>query len=189
MGTELQTLRGAGPGCAWGQERRPAGPEARGQGPDEHGEQLQGEATISHHPTQDTSGVEGCRSSHGPGTGSKEQGCPRIAGHVIPTQGHVVPWSLALTQSTLAVPWRLLAGGLGIGGAGLAWGRELALRLCGGGELSLPGPRPLVAGDAPAGLCPRPPAAGPWTTPLPRTEMDLTVAKGGNEALLRTRRP
>lgn len=70
-----------------------------GRGPSMHGEQLQGAATMAHHPTQDTGGAGGCPSSHCPGTGSKEQGRPRTA-------GHVAPWSLALTQSTLAFPWR-----------------------------------------------------------------------------------
>lgn len=118
VGTELQTLRRAGPGCTWGQERRPVGTGARHAG----GTALGG-MTVSHRPTQDSSGVEGSPSSHGPGTGSKEQGCPRTA-------GDIAPWSLASVQSTLAFPWRLSAGGLtdqrskGQGaGPGAMWGR------------------------------------------------------------------
>lgn len=134
-----------------------------GRGPSMHGEQLQGAATMAHHPTQDTGGAGGCPSSHCPGTGSKEQGRPRTA-------GHVAPWSLALTQSTLAFPWRQSPSSfqqedlrIKDQRGRLAWGRELAPGPCGGGERPPPGPvPPLAAGDVPAGLCPRPPAADSW---------------------------
>lgn len=154
-----------------------------------HGEQLQGAATMAHHPTQDTGGAGGCPSSHCPGTGSKEQGLPRTA-------GHVAPWSLALTQSTLAFPWRQSPSSfqqedlrIKDQRGRLAWGRELAPGHVGEGSASRQGP----SLPSQLGMFLLVSAPGPQLlthgTPLPRTEMDLSVAKGGNGALLRKRRP